>query len=318
MDMTAIQERVYARLAERGWRARAVPIEHLADLQRQIERHHGPAPGPGTGQALFDEVFYQERLTFFAFRPPADLPTARSVLVVAVPRPQTRTTFTWQGRTLAAILPPTYAGYDRVRRQVGELLAEWLAPEGGRVARAALPLKALAVGSGLGEYGRNNICYVAGMGSFFQLVAFYSELPGEEAAWGEPRMMDRCQRCEACRVHCPTGAIPARRFLLRAERCLVFHNERPAGHPFPAWIEPTAHHCVIGCMRCQQFCPEDRPFLGWVEGDWAFSEEETDLLMQAGPAAQLPAATREKLAELELLDSLEILPRNLGALFGGG
>ena len=97
---------------------------------------------------------------------------------------------------------------------------------GAFLASMAMPLKALAVCSGLGAYGRNNICYVPCMGSFCQLVAFYAEAPGEEAAWGEPRMMARCETCEACRVHCPTGAIAAERFLLHAERCLVFHNER--------------------------------------------------------------------------------------------
>ena len=315
--METIHERLYARLAERGWRGRAVPVRHVADLQRQIESHHGQGNATEGAQALFDETFYQERLTSFDFGPPEALPGAESVVVVAVPRPQARTTFTWQGRTLALILPPTYAGYEQVRHEVGDLLAEWLAPEGGRVARAALPLKALAVCSGLGEYGRNNICYVPCMGSFCQLVAFYAGAPGEEAAWGEPQMMARCETCEACRVHCPTGAIPAERFLLHAERCLVFHNERAAEHSFPAWIDPAAHHCVMGCMRCQQFCPEDRPFLGWVEGDWVFSEEETALLMQGGPAAQLPATTRQKLAELALLDDVALLPRNLGALFGG-
>jgi epoxyqueuosine reductase len=144
-----------------------------------------------------------------------------------------------KGFTLTLILPPTYLGATEVLRQIEGLLAECLAPEGYYVAPARLPRKILAVRSGLAEYGRNNIGYVPGMGSFFQLTVFYSELPCQEDTWREPRMMDRCQDCQACLTKCPTGAISSERFLLRAERCLVFHNERSSDHPFPDWIDPA-------------------------------------------------------------------------------
>jgi epoxyqueuosine reductase len=41
------------------------------------------------------------------------------------------------------------------------------------VALSLLPLKSLAVRSGLAAYGRNNVCYVPGMGSFLELVGLY-------------------------------------------------------------------------------------------------------------------------------------------------
>jgi epoxyqueuosine reductase len=131
-------------------------------------------------------------------------------------------------------------------------------------------------------------------------------------------MMDRCQTCEACLRICPTQAIPSDRFLLHAERCIVFHNERPPEYPFPDWIDPAAHNCVVGCMHCQRACPENRTFLEWIEGDEEFSHEETSLLLRGALPAQLPAATVQKLQRLELLDSLNTLPRNLGVFFGAG
>lgn len=51
----------------------------------------------------------------------------------------------------------------------------------------------------------------------------------------------------ACLIECPTGAIGKDRFLLHAERRLVFHNERPAGVPFPDWIDPAWHNALFGC-----------------------------------------------------------------------
>lgn len=144
------------------------------------------------------------------------------------------------------------------------------------------------------------------------MAVFYSDLPFEEDGWRKPQMMEICQKCEACLRKCPTRAITPDRFLLRAERCFVFHNERPPDYPFPAWIDPGSHNCLIGFMLCQQFCPENKSFLEWVEGNEVFSQEETSLPLRDLPLDQLPETVSEKLKRLELLDSLDILPRNLG------
>lgn len=307
--MERLIQQLYTHLERHGFQARVVSTHRLEDLQGEIEGRRA--------QGLFDAEFYQERLDWFAFRPPDDFPAAVSLMVVAVPRPQTRVRFTWNGTTRALVLPPTYAGYRETARQVGDLLAGWLAPAGYGVAPARLSLKALAVRSGLGDYGRNNICYVPGMGSFHQLAAFYSDLPVESDGWREPHMLGACQKCQACVRHCPTRAISADRFLLHAERCIVFHNERPPEYPFPAWIDPAAHHCLVGCMHCQRVCPENKPFMEWIEGDEAFSQEETVLLLGGAAPDRLPAATVTKLERLELMDSLDVLPRNLGVFFSG-
>jgi epoxyqueuosine reductase len=305
--MNSIIERLSSRWAEAGWQGRVVPIRHLQDLQGEIEGRHA--------QGQFPPEFYEEALSFFSYGPASDFPPSASLIVVAVPRPQSKVRFTLRDQTLTLNHPPTFAGFKEIPLQVGGRLIEWLAPEGFRVAPARLPQKLLAVRSGLAEYGRNNIAYIPGMGSFFQTVAYYSDLPCPEDPWREPRMMDRCKACRICQTRCPTGAIPADRFLLHAERCLVFHNERGPAHPFPAWIDPSAHNGVLGCMLCQQCCPENKPFLDWFEGHEAFSHEETSLLLQGASVGQLSAETRGKLERLDLLDYLESLPRNLGVLF---
>jgi epoxyqueuosine reductase len=178
-----------------------------------------------------------------------------------------------------------------------------------------LPLKLLAVRSGLGLYGRNNICYVPGFGSFLQLVAVYSDLPCDRDGWREAQMLERCQDCSACRLNCPTGAISSDRFLLRAERCIVFHNERKGSIPFPAWMDSSWHNCLVGCLHCQRVCPENKDFLHWIEGREEFSEEETSLLLQGAALDELPSETVGKLEKLDLIEYLDTLPRNLGVFF---
>ena len=303
-------EELFHGLAEQGYQGRIVSIQHLHDLQKDTEGRYK--------EGLFDKEFYQERLAWFSFRVPDSLSKARSIIVVAVPRPKSQATFTWNGETRALILPPTYVAYGKTAKRIEDFLAGILSSAGYRIAPTELPLKLLAVRSGLGEYGRNNLCYVPGMGSFLQLVAVYSDLPCLEDSWREVQMMQRCQHCQACHRACPTGAIPSDRFLLHAERCIVFHNEKKGSIPFPSWVDPSWHNCLFGCLHCQRVCPEDRKFLQWIEGREKFSEEETTLLLKGVTRDQLPVATVRKLEHLdltELNDDLSSLPRNLGVFF---
>jgi hypothetical protein len=72
-------------------------------------------------------------------------------------------------------------------------------------------------------------------------------------------------------------------------------------------------------MLCQQFCPENKAFLKWFEGNEAFSQEEMALFLRGASSDQLPDTTRAKLERLGLLDFLlEILPRNLSVLWAPG
>jgi epoxyqueuosine reductase len=234
-------------LAERGYQGRIVSIQHLAELQEEMNERYS--------QGSFDEEFYRLRLAFYEFKVPETLPEAKSIIVVAVPRPQAQAIFAFGGEKTALILP-TYVAYQQTTNRVAELLTGILKERGYKIAGTALPLKLLAVRSGLAEYGRNDISYVSGMGSFFQLVAVCSDLPCREDSWREARMMKKCENCQACRQSCPTGAISSDRFLLHAERCIVFHNEKKGDVPFPGWIDPSWHNCLYGCLHCQRVCPK--------------------------------------------------------------
>jgi epoxyqueuosine reductase len=225
-----------------------------------------------------------------------------------------RIVFHWQGERVPVIAPPTYVSYTPRTASVQAVLAAWLEQEGYGLAKPRLPLKTLAVRSGLAEYGRSNICYVPGMGSFLQFVGAFLDLPYDADPWREPKALDRCESCVKCLRHCPTGAIAGDRFLLRAERCLTYHNE--AKGDFPSWIDPSWHHCLIGCMRCQTVCPENRDVLEWFEDRTEFSEQETALFIQRTPIDRLPAETSTKLKRLEINEDYRLLCRNLSMIIG--
>ena len=302
MNEEKLTQELRLKLREDGYESRTVSAEHVPDLREGIEGSRV--------RGLLNTELYQEYLSGFSFKPTDVLSDARSLVVVAVPQPQVRVVFTHEGQPRSVIIPPTYAhGTDK---KVEDILSSVLNAAGYHAARAALPLKLLSVRSGLGEYGRNNICYVSGMGSFVRLAAFYTDLPCSEVSWREPRMLDRCQDCRACLNVCPTGAIASDRFMIRAERCITFRNERLAG--FPSWIEPSWHNCIVGCLHCQRACPENRHLVKWLEGDHEFSEDETALILSSTPAKRLPSETAKKLERLDIIEYADVLGRNLAAL----
>jgi epoxyqueuosine reductase len=305
--MKRFADNLFARLGERGFQARFISVSHLHQMQKEIENLRN--------NASLDNQFYQDRLAWFNFQIPADLPKTQSIIIVAVPRPQTRAIFTWNGQRRPLIIPPTYTAYDSTTKHIENLLANILGEKGYKFTGTALPLKLLAARSGLVQYGRNNISYVSRLGSFLQLVAVYSDVPCDQDSWQEATMMKRCEECELCRRACPTCAIAADRFLLHAERCISYHNEKKGDVPFPNWMATSWHNSIVGCMHCQRVCPENKDFIQWTEEEEEFAEEETALILEGAPQDQLPSVTLKKLQRLSLVDYYDRLPRNLGIFF---
>jgi len=293
---------VSLRLSEHGFVGQFVSFERVQELEDDIEKAHS--------EQLFDEGFYSYLLSWSQFTFPTDFPEIRSVVVVACPQPALKVNFERNGRSFETIIPPTYAYHTD--EEARDCIAELLEPRGHRLIGAKLPRKLLAVRSGLARYGKNNITYVRRMGSFHRLAAFYTDAPLFEQSWQEPQMLEQCETCTACVKKCPSGAIPTDRFLLRAEKCLTYHNEAEA--PFPEWIDPSWHNCLIGCMICQNVCPANKPFVGRVVDEATFSEEETDLILRNASKEDLPPETQEKLERIGMLEDFELLSRNLKAL----
>ncbi|MGO8684281.1 MAG: 4Fe-4S double cluster binding domain-containing protein [Thermoleophilia bacterium] len=302
-------EETVCSLEARGWRAAVVPVGRLADLRAEIDRRT-PNIAPSVMRVVTRNL---------DFALPATVRTPRSLIIVAVPHACARVTVVFDGSEVAVPIPTTYCHHDEIQATVTAALATSLAPAGLSVAQMRLPEKLFAVCAGVARYGRNNIAYVDGCGSFVELVACVSDLAPNDDPWTGLRLLSRCDSCEACRHACPTGAIGKDRFLLHGERCLTLHNENE--RPFAPWIEAAWHHCLVGCLRCQQACPEDRAAREQVAETAAFDERETKLLL-AGVDHDLlrrESRLRDKFGNLGLLNYDDeflgiALARNLRAL----
>jgi epoxyqueuosine reductase len=299
-----------AEMERRGYRCAAVQAESLRRLRAEIDDFRSE-------ESLND---FQRYIAgqHYEWEPEGAPFPLRSVIIVATPTPSyADVVLSWQGERIPVkCLARGFPGKPDGPEDAEKRIREFLGARGYRAKAAPrLAMKRLAARTGLARYGRNNICYVEGMGSFLALSAFYSDMPREETPWRDLAPMDACASCSACEKSCPTGAIRAGRFLIDTARCLSFYNE--GAGDFPEWLPAEVHHCAYDCLHCQMACPQNRAYAGNSIGPIEFSESETeDLLSGRGIEGFKPES--KKAATLAGLGAWpQALPRNLRILIDG-
>lgn len=275
-----MQKEILGRLGIKGLKASLVSIAHVPELQNEFRvLHENNEISDGVSRMLSNMFRYDQ---------PEGL-TAKSLLCIATPSPVGCAVFDYKGEKRATYIPPTYADYTQLPRKLVNKLNSILRETGyGARYSNSLPYKLLAVRSGLARYGRNNIVYVDGMGSFIFLSVYFTDMPCEEDTWREAQRMDLCGKCRKCLESCPTGAIKDDRRVIDAERCLTMHNEADSSAPFPEWLSPSAHNCLVGCLACQAACPMNQRYLDYISSPVEFDTVETALFLKGTPEKDLP------------------------------
>ncbi len=287
-----------------GLKASVVSVDRLVEMRQDLAAFTAGEDLNGFQRFIIDQM-YQLGLPDCGF-------TVQSVIIVAMPVPAwAEVVFFHDGRQhRVRSAARWFPGGLPLEIAVNNVLSAALAQGGYHFAPAqTLPLKRLAACSGLARYGRNNITYVEGMGSFHTLAAYYSDLPVEEEQWHAPALLARCESCAVCRNNCPTGAIRPDRFLIDNERCLSFFNEAPG--QFPDWLPVSAHHCLYDCLRCQEACPENKLRLGDVVGPIEFDERETGALLAGTPLEGFSLEAQQKIRLLGMDQWIAAIPRNM-------
>lgn len=264
-----------------------------------------------------DPDFVRDRIAWFFEDQESPLENPKSLLLVAVPRPTHSVSFETSAGAIRAILPPTYVNYRATMEEVREGLREEVFSANGRLELCFAPLKSAATLMGLAKYGRNNITYVPGMGSYHELVGMLTDVelttpPGSGSK--TPEHLAECDSCDRCIRSCPTRAIPGDRFLIRAERCLTNYNE--SSEPLPDHVPMKAHHCLIGCMVCQRVCPLNKGKYRVESTGVSFDRKETDVFLSLKKESTDSAsrAVSAKFERLGLTEDTSLLGRNLRAL----
>ena len=262
-----IEEVVFAWADQRGYRAAVAPASLLDEVRRSIERRWAAGE--------IDAGFYKNSLSSFRYLQGCPIEAPASIILIAMPRPAHILEFSTGGRSFETVIPPTYVRYRQVFEDVRDDLAA-AAPIGSRFEILSAPLKALANRMGLTTHGRNNIGYIDGLGSYFQLIGLLTDAPVSDRAVhvrSEEAALGRCRECRICAAACPTGAIVLDRFLIHAERCYTLYSE--SVDPIPEGLVPPSPQCLVGCMKCQEVCPENKGRLKYEKAGVSFSEKET-------------------------------------------
>ncbi len=302
-------EAVRAWAKARGYRMAAGSVSLLDEVRDALHKRRDAGE--------IEPSFYRENLEIFTYLGGIPIENPRSIILVAKPAPAYVLAFVISGKRVETILPPTYLRYRGIFVDVRDDLRSAISGSGYRVEILSAPLKALGSRFGLLSYGRNNIGYIEGLGSYFQLVGLVSDLPfGEKdvASSREDALLPRCDKCRICAAACPTGAIGKDRVLLHTEKCYTLFSE--SQKPIPQGLKAPSPRCVIGCLRCQELCPENKGLLKHENAPVSFDAEETEAFLGKKPAADGPAFDRAlaKFRELGLTMGLPLYRRNLKRL----
>jgi epoxyqueuosine reductase len=316
--------------AEKGYRVALAGTEVLDTVRDKLEKRRDG------GQ--IELLFFKENLAWFRYLDDCRIAGPKALVVVAVPRPVAVLPIVFRGKRVNGLIPPTYINYRETFDDILEDLRDGpLGAASGVTGIEILkaPLKSLAVHMGLVSYGRNNITYASGLGSGHQLCGYVIGVgEGRRSAadsgmsrardWPEAAMQ-RCAKCRICVKACPTGAIRADRFLISADHCYTLRSE--SREPMPEWAKPPASVCLIGCLACQEACPENKGRLKRVPSGVEFTADETEAVLEAGlrvrPAGKgepcgghtgAYASALAKFEGLRLTEDLDVVGRNLRAV----
>jgi epoxyqueuosine reductase len=287
-------------LLNEGILSRLVPISRLEEVKAEIM---------GVLSSMTDQGLIKYINACFDLQLEKAISDPKSVLIMGLSSPKVCFRFANGGRTIDAIVPPTYLDYTSTKAKIESILGKTLGANNRKYGFLQIPAKLLAVRSGLAEYGRNNITYVGDFGSHVRLSVYATDVPVGEHEWHEKRMMDSCESCEVCLRNCPTGAIDKSRFLLRAERCLTLINEEET--EIPGWVDSSWHNCLVGCLRCQDVCPVNHKVSKQYAEGISFSDDETEILKRTTRLEDLQGELREKVESSGLSNVYPVLPRNI-------
>lgn len=284
---------------------RTLSVEHVREIGAWIEKLK-------KDNKLSDNPTYRKYINNFIFSPEKILPGAKSLIIITVPQNIISITFHLNGKAYEVKAPTGYFPDGHSAKEVQDRVMDEIVKDSSKKiqGRPRLPLKTVAVRSGLAKFGKNNITFVDGeYGSFHTLEGFYTDKVLDDN-WGPLKMMQLCKGCSICMNNCPTKCITEENFVINVSKCITLYNE--LRDPLPAWIDPKAHNALTGCLRCQDICPANSVAIKRVQKLPDFTEAETDLILNQKKDKAISNSIVKKLnGLLTSADDIPYLTRDL-------
>jgi epoxyqueuosine reductase len=261
---------------------------------------------------------FRNQITSLNLNLPADFQNVKSVIVVAVYAKPMYANFRLNGKTHKVLIPFQYYEDDLNSARLMDIIQKDVIKTPNRrivdITQTS-PLKLLASRSGLGQYARNSLIFVNGMGSYNVLYAFLTDHPLNDEYVSNPGTLEECNHCHSCERSCPTRCISRWNYSVNIDQCLTLYNENPG--EFPNFIYGSMHHALMGCISCNSACRANEGIaeLSGTLGD--ITEDETQKIMQGKPDDALLKSLQQKLKGFRAAKTKELFPiltRNLNAL----
>ena len=283
------------------YKYKTISVNHFKQLQEDINQLNREGK-------LSDNETYRKYLSTKKFEIPETLPNAKYIIILAIFTNLVEVRFQLDGKSHELMIPPQYYDDGLTLEDLEKVVLEEIIQESGYKIELAnhTHLKLLAVRSGLGKYGRNNICYVDEMGSMISLYAYFTDYDFKEDNWDEIGMMNFCQNCSICLNNCPTKSINENNFVIDAGKCITLYNEIEG--EFPKWISPNAHNALMGCIKCQYQCPGNQKAIKLTKRFEDITEDETKMILEGKTDETLLNSICNKLKMFSPSDSKVMMP----------
>lgn len=206
------------------------------------------------------DMEYMQRRTHLHARPAALVPSALSIITLAINYYATAPEFEHENRYGRVARYAWGRDYHDVVRPRLERLAERIEKIAGRKLHHrsfvdAVPLleRAIAARAGIGFFGKNTNLLLPQSGSWFFLseILIDLELPAEDR-----QLKISCGTCHRCLDACPTNAFAAP-YTLDSRRCISYLTIENKG-AIPHDLRPGLGEWIFGCDICQSICPFNR------------------------------------------------------------
>ena len=289
---------------------KVLSTKRLPDLQKEIDRLNNE-------NRLSNHKVYRHYIDRLYYKKPEDFPDAKYIVILAIEHNLAKVNFHISDTVQEILLPAAYHKIDAtIDEMIDFIQKEIIGSDKHRVEHnRSMHLKLLAVRSGLGRYGKNNICYVDGLGSFLSIYTFFTDFDFKKDNWSDIKALDQCENCSICTNKCPTGAISKENFLIDIEKCLPLYNEIQG--EFPDWIDPEAHNAIMGCLKCQMYCPANKEAMKKILQFEDITEEESKMILDGRFEEELVKSIGKKIKMYDDRTAeyyLPVIKRNLEVL----
>jgi epoxyqueuosine reductase len=282
---------------------RIVEADRINDIKNEVDAMQA------SHKHLDDYNYYADESYDFSI---LDAESIKSIFITATPSPF----YTLKIESSIDLrIPPIYGNRSAIVNESKRITESVFARFGYRTYPTLLPKKLIAAHCGLASYGNNGITYTKDFGSHYRLTVFASDYEcSEKSCWNDISLMKSCQKCGKCVQTCPVRALEKGSAWVDTNKCITRFNEQPGD--FPDWIHSNCFTSLVGCVLCQEICPQNSNKAKEVA--IPVSMDTINQIMAANTYDELGPKERELLSELSMDRYFHVLRRNIKALMEKG